>query len=124
MPLRWPRLAVGKPFHVDIANGSDATRLRLAGDCNAAAVGEASRAFRHALASGGAVRLEFAEDAIPDSRFLGLIQMFDRDLRLNNRQLEIYAHGDTARNHFQLYGAEYMLSKVELIKEVASKKSM
>jgi N-acetylglucosaminyldiphosphoundecaprenol N-acetyl-beta-D-mannosaminyltransferase len=112
------------PLDIDIAARASGTRMTLAGGCNVASVAQAREAFRDVLAREGAVYLEFASRSVLDCRFLGLVQMFDRELRMQGRNLKIIAEAGAAYKSFRLHGADYLLSKDDHVYELASKNSM
>jgi N-acetylglucosaminyldiphosphoundecaprenol N-acetyl-beta-D-mannosaminyltransferase len=98
------------PLEIESAPDSGGTRLRLAGVCDRENVAAARTVFREALSSPGPVRLEFGNAAI-DSRFLGLVQMFDRELRSRGRLLTVHAGSSAVESNLRLHGAEYLLSR-------------
>jgi N-acetylglucosaminyldiphosphoundecaprenol N-acetyl-beta-D-mannosaminyltransferase len=84
--------------------------LRMAGSATADNIQRGIDCFQQAVSSQQPVRLDFSQVSQVDARFLGLLLMFRKRLKLSGRELELTGIQRSINRAFRLHGVAYLLT--------------
>jgi N-acetylglucosaminyldiphosphoundecaprenol N-acetyl-beta-D-mannosaminyltransferase len=110
---RWARFTARRQegaLFIEETEGSEAVTLRLVGDASARYVDKAILPFRRALKTKKQVIIDFADTRVIDARFLGLLLMLRKQLKLNRVSLRFTGASPRLERLFRLNGASFLLS--------------
>jgi N-acetylglucosaminyldiphosphoundecaprenol N-acetyl-beta-D-mannosaminyltransferase len=94
---------------IERVNGSNAVTLRLAGFAVASQAEKAISCFREAVTRNKQVVLDLAQTRAVDARFLGLLLMVRKDLKVRGGSLHLVGVSRRMRRTLRLNGLEFLL---------------
>jgi N-acetylglucosaminyldiphosphoundecaprenol N-acetyl-beta-D-mannosaminyltransferase len=90
--------------------GSEAVTITVVGDASAQHVDKAILCFRRALKAKKQVIVDFSATRVIDARFLGLLLLLRKQLKLNGAGLRFTGTSPRLERLFRLHGADFLLS--------------
>ena len=105
---------------IDSQEKTEALMLRLSGDATSENIQPAIDAFRHALSSKSAIKLDLGRVSHVDARFLGLLLMLRKQLKSSGRALELVGTPRHIKRAFKRHCIDYLLTPVSSGKPVST----
>lgn len=112
---RMTSARVGNDLAIKEAESHETFMITLLGDASARHVEKAVLSFRRALTSKKHVSIDLSSTRIIDARFLGLLLMLRKQLKVNGVNLRFTGGSPRLKRLFRLNGADFLLSAPTLM---------